>query len=248
MIRVGTSGWQYRDWRGRFYPDDLAQSRWFGHYATVFSTVEINASFYRLPSEAAIRRWRDQAPDGFRYAAKGSRYLTHRLKLGGDRVPDSVALVCGRLGGLGATLDVVLWQLPPQLHVDPERLARFVGLLPAGMRHAVEFRHPSWLTREVFAVLAGAGVAHVWVSSHAMPPDRTRTADFVYLRLHGLDGGWQHDYRDAELAPWVDAVAAAAADGLDGYVYFNNDGLARAPHNAVRFAQLLDRHGRRRAG
>ena len=141
---IGTSGWHYSDWCGTVYPAQEPASLWFERYAERFDTVEINASSYRLPSEAVVQRWRLQAPDGFRYAAKGSRFTTHNLKIGGERLADSVALVTGRLRGLGDALAVILWQLPPSLRCDVDRLARFVGLLPGWVRHAVELRHPSW--------------------------------------------------------------------------------------------------------
>lgn len=237
---MGTSGWQYADWRGRFYPEGLAQRRWFERYSQEFDTVEINASFYRLPAETTIQGWRAKAPSGFAYAAKGSRFTTHRIKIGGDLLPSSVELVTGRLRGLGPTLDVVLWQLPPNLHRDVARLRRFLGLLPTDQRHAVEFRHGSWLADDVFDALRERGAAHVWLSSAEMPPDRTRTADFAYVRFHGLgDVQYRYDYADAELAPWVEAVQAAGADELDAYVYFNNDYEAHAIRNAMRFRELV---------
>ena len=239
-VRVGTSGWQYADWRGRFYPEGLAQARWFDRYSQEFDTVEINASFYRLPSETTVQGWRRKAPADFRYAAKGSSFTTHRIKIGGDLLPSSVEMVTGRLRGLGPSLDVVLWQLPPNLHRDVPRLRRFLGLLPRDQRHAVEFRHPSWVHDEVFEALRACDAAHVWISSTGMPPDTTRTAGFTYLRFHGLgEAQYRWHYADDELAPWVDAVASAAADGLDGYVYFNNDYEAHAIRNGCRFRELL---------
>lgn len=236
-IRVGTSGWQYDDWDGRFYPEDVAKKRWFDYYATVFPTVEINYTFYRLPRQSTVESWHDRAPNRFRFAAKGSRYITHNLKL--NDPADAIGNVTGRLAGLKTFLAVVLWQLPPNLHKDVPRLDRFLSLLPGGAHHAVEFRHRSWLDDEVFATLDGHGAAHVWVSSADMPSDRTLTGRACYLRFHGIEDGYKHDYSRAELAPWAAAVREAAEEGLDAFVYFNNDHQAKAPRNARAFIELL---------
>lgn len=238
--RIGTSGWHYDDWTGSVYPDGLATSRWFEHYTSLFDTVEINASFYRLPTEKAVAGWADQAPEGFAYAAKGSRFTTHNLKIGGDRLPDSVALVTGRLKPLGDHMPVMLWQLPPNLHFDVDRLARFTGLLPQWVRHAVEFRHPSWNDDAVTEVLREHRIARVWVSAAGTPQPTVATTDFVYLRFHGLgEDPYRWDYHDDDLAPWVDRITATDRDGLDGFVYFNNDYRGHAVRNAQRFAELL---------
>lgn len=239
-VRVGTSGWQYRDWAGAFYPEGLPQKRWFEHYATVFSTVEINASFYRLPRETTVESWRERAPDGFCFAVKGSRYLTHNKKLNDPEAP--IATITGRIGPLGPTLGSWLWQLPPNLHKDLPRLERFLGALP-GANHAVEFRHTSWYDDEVEDVLRRHGVAWVWLSDRQMPHRTPITAPFVYLRFHGLsadeDQRYRWDYSEAELEPWADRLRAAAADGRDGWAYFNNDFAAIAPRNALTLIAML---------
>ena len=240
-VRVGTSGWQYDDWRGRFYPDDVPKRRWFAHYAERFPTVEINATFYRLPKARTVEQWHDAAPDRFRYAVKGSNYLTHSKKL---RDPeDPVATITSRMAPLKASHGVWLWQLPPNLHVDVDRLERFLSALPGGPGHAVEFRHDSWYVDEVEQALARHDVAWVWLSDRQMPDAAPVTADFVYLRLHGLDEDpdrrYRWDYGTDELAPWAQRLRAAAADGCDGWVYFNNDFDANAPRNAVTLIDLL---------
>ena len=239
-VRVGTSGWQYDDWRGAFYPEDVAKKRWFEHYTTVFPTVELNATFYRLPRETTVQQWHDRAPTGFRFAVKASRYVTHQKKLRDPEEP--VGNVVRRCAALGEHLGVWLWQLPGQLHKDVPRLARFLAALPADARHAVEFRHASWYDREVEDLLAGHDVAWVWLSDGgAMPAAAPITAPFVYLRLHGLDPTRQYtwDYTADELAPWVDRLRDTAADGRDGWVFFNNDVGAHAPHNARTMIDLL---------
>ncbi len=236
-IAVGTSGFSYDDWAGAFYPEGLARSRWFEHYVTRFPTVELNATFYRLPAESAVRRWREVAPEGFRFAVKGSRLITHVRRLEGCE--EELSRFMARVRGLGPALRVVLWQLPPSLRLDVPLLERFLALLPEGARHAVEFRHPSWLVEEAFEALRRRGVAHVSVSSTRMPADRTVTGDLVYVRFHGLGGGYAHDYSAEELAPWAGFLREAHARGLEGYAYFNNDARARAPKNAAELIEAL---------
>jgi uncharacterized protein YecE (DUF72 family) len=239
-VRVGTSGWHYDDWAVHVYPPSLPRSRWFADHATRFDTVEINASFYRLPAETTVAGWRAQAPPGFLYAVKGSRYTTHVLKVGGERLPGSVELVTGRVRPLGPHLAVVLWQLPPTLHVDVPRLQRFVDLLPTWTRHAVELRHPSWDDPAVDEVLASRAVSRVWTSSAVAPQRPVVTTDLVYLRFHGLGPAlYRHDYTAEELAPWADLVAAAALEGRDALVYFNNDGGGAAVRNGLAFRELV---------
>jgi uncharacterized protein YecE (DUF72 family) len=241
VVRIGTSGWQYDDWRGRFYPEDAPKRSWFSHYATHFPTVEINATFYRLPRTSTVQRWQDAAPDRFRYAIKGSRYLTHIRKL--NDPADPVATITDRMASLKTFHGVWLWQLPPNLHVDVDRLATFLTVLPGGPGHAVEFRHRSWYVDAVADVLAEHGVAWVWLSDGQLPDDAPATAPFVYLRLHGDDDPdrrYRWDYTAAELQPWAERLRAAAADGRDGWVFFNNDHAANAPRNAKLLIGMLD--------
>jgi uncharacterized protein YecE (DUF72 family) len=232
QVEVGTSGWSYDHWDGFFYPEGLPRSRWFDHYAERFSVVEVNYSFYRLPSESVIASWRNKAPEGFRYAMKGSRYISHQLRLKDTREP--VSRFCGRAQGLGEHLGMILWQLPGDLEREVSLLKAFLADLPPDLSHAVEFRHPSWLTAEVYAILQAHEVTLVWVSSSRMPRDFTITSDLVYARLHGLEGGYAHDYTREELVPWVDALR-----NRDGFAFFNNDAEARAPANATLLRDLL---------
>lgn len=239
-IRVGTSGWSYDDWDERFYPQEVAKKRWFDYYASRLSTVEINYSFYRLPRTSTVEKWHDRAPDGFRYAVKGSRYITHNRKLADPDEP--VANVVDRLAPLRSVLGVWLWQLPPNLHRDVDRLETFLDALPSSARHAVEFRHRSWFDDEVVEVLRRHGVAQVWLSDTQMPDVTPITADFVYVRFHGIgpeDQRYRYDYTHADLRPWADRLREAADDGANGWVFFNNDYRARAPRNAATLVDLL---------
>ena len=241
-IRVGTSGWSYDHWDGHFYPDDVPRSRWSEYYRQVFDTVEVNYTFYRLPPTTTVQTWHDEAPGGFRYVTKGSRLITHIRRLADCE--NEVRTYLDRVAPLKAYLGAILWQLPPTLERDLALLDEFLSMLPrelAGspVRHAVEFRHRSWIDDGSFDVLDRHRATHVWVSSTQMPADRTRTGDLVYARFHGLEGGYAHDYTEAELDGFTHALADAATDGYDGYAFFNNDGDARAPANAQLLRDML---------
>ena len=241
-VWIGTSGWVYKEWAGHFYPQGWPKKAEFTFYATQFPTVEINATFYRLPSLPMARRWHDQAPGDFVFAVKGSRFLTHikRLKDTGA----GLRKFFSRLKPLAERTGPILWQLPPNFHKNEEnlqRLDRFLGKLPNTFRHAIEFRHPSWMDGETMALLRTHHAANVWISSLKMPQDYTVTSDFVYLRFHGLKDGPYHDYTDAELAPWAKQLAAATRSGRPAFVYFNNDLNTRAPLNAKSLMRQLGR-------
>lgn len=241
-VRVGTSGWQYDDWDGAFYPEDIAKKRWFEHYASRFPTVEVNYSFYRLPATSTVEGWNRQAPDRFRYAVKASRYITHNLKLS-EGTEEAVGNLIGRLEPLKSYHGVWLWQLPPNLHRDVERLDRFLGLLPATPPHAVEFRHASWFEDEVFEVLERHGAAFVWLSDRQMPDVFPVTSELVYVRFHGLsddeDARYRYDYSRDELDGWADRLRDQQDAGRDVWAYFNNDHRAHAPANARTLIELL---------
>lgn len=241
QIRVGTSGWQYDDWAGSFYPEGTPTGRWFEHYRKVFPTVEVNYTFYRLPRSSTVESWHDRAPPRFRYAVKGSRYITHNLKLG-EGTEQAVHNVVERLAPLKSFLGVWLWQLPPNLHRDPDRLEDFLTLLP-GRNHTVEFRHDSWFDDDVFAILERHGAACVWISDRQMPDVRPVTADFVYLRLHGLaedeDARYRYDYTRSDLEPLAERLVEQVRAGRECWVFFNNDAGANAPRNARSLIDLL---------
>ncbi len=237
-IRVGTSGWSYDHWAGVFYPDRLRAASRLGFYGSHFDTVEIDATFYRLPSAHAVASWRDAVPDGFAFAVKGSRLITHFLRLGD--VDEALATFLRRVSLLGEKLEVVLWQLPPNLPADTVLLERFLDRLPTDrVRHAVEFRHESWLTVKTFATLREFGAAHVHVSSDVMSENLTPTADFVYARFHGTARG-HGAYNVPVLEPWASFLSQQAKGGHDCYAYFNNDAGGHAPADAARLAEMLD--------
>jgi uncharacterized protein YecE (DUF72 family) len=220
MLRIGCSGWIYRHWKGLFYPEGLPQKRWFEHYARHFDTVEINFTFYRLPRHEAFAAWREQAPPGFVYAVKASRFITHVRRL---REPEEgIGRLTERLAHLGDRAGPVLWQLPPDFERDDERLDRFLDALPTPYQHTVEFRHASWLVEDVYARLRRRGVAlTVTDSSGRWPSAVELTADWTYLRFHGGPAGG--DYPPEVLEPWARRIEEWLQRGLPVWVYFNND-------------------------
>jgi uncharacterized protein YecE (DUF72 family) len=235
---VGTSGWVYKSWAGTFYPEKVPVREHLAFYASQFDTVEINASFYRLPPERTVRGWRERAPHGFIYAVKGSRFITHMKKLNVDR--KSIDIFFERAALLKEHLGPILWQLPPNLHYDPERLNAFLAMLPKKYRYAVEFRHPSWVREGAFDVLREHKAAHVHLSSMAMPMNLTTTSEFIYIRFHGLRGGFAHDYTRKELEPWARHCRDSLNKGLAVYAYFNNDANTRAPGNAKMLDEMIE--------
>lgn len=236
VVRIGTSGWVYRHWQGVFYPPDLRARRWLEFYARHFDTVEVNASFYRLPAESTFARWRAQTPPGFCFGVKGSRFLTHRLRLAEPAGP--VSTFFERASALGEKLGPVLWQLPPSFQRDDARLEAFLAVLPPH-RQAIELRHASWFVEPVYLLLARYQVALCLADSggRTLPPEPRLTAPWTYLRFHaGLANG---DYTEEQLRRWADAIAGFREQGLDVYAYFNNDWQGFAVQDARRLRELL---------
>jgi uncharacterized protein YecE (DUF72 family) len=238
MITIGTSGWVYPHWKGRFYPKDLPSREWFAYYAARFPTVEINNSFYRLPSEQTFRNWRAQAPTEFVYAVKTSRYITHLKRLKNPKEP--VDLFWSRARLLGDRLGPVLFQLPPRFPAAPERLRAVLDVLPREMRAAFEFRDPSWETSEIFGLLDKANAAFVLADRpRARIPDVV-TGGWGYIRFH--QGAQTHPgYPRRKLERWADRIAQM--DARDIFIYFNNDTLGAAIGDALKLTQMLEARG-----
>jgi uncharacterized protein YecE (DUF72 family) len=237
VIRIGCSGWNYDDWRGRIYPSSGSTANWLSIYAEQFDTVEVNATFYRLPQAKAVERWADTTPEGFCFAVKGSRYLTHVRRLRGPaegiRRFESRIAPLRRAGKLGA----VLWQLPGTFTRDDQRLEHFLSRLEPG-RHAFEFRHRSWFVEDVYSKLRENGAALVIADRGPdAPPDWIETADWAYVRFHH-GRGRRGNYSRRELHDWADRLQGASGDV---YAYFNNDWEGFAVDNARALAGLLDR-------
>ena len=235
---IGTSGWQYDSWKARFYPRTLPKSGWLAFYAERFATVEVNNSFYRLPSDAAFERWRDGTPPGFLIAPKVSRYLTHIRRL--RDAAEAMELFWSRARSLGPKLGPLLFQLPPTFAADEERLETFLKLLPKGARSAFEFRHPSWDTERTRALLDAAGAAIVLADRPGWRVPPHVTAGWSYVRFHqGAPQGAA--YPRAKLRRWADRLAELPAE--DVYVYFNNDPGGAAVRDAETLFELLDARG-----
>jgi len=241
---IGTSGWHYRHWRGTFYPDRLPTSRWFTYYRSVFSSVEMNATFYRLPTVQAVLAWKNQAPPGFLYAIKGSRFITHNKKLS-DPLP-SLRRFRDVISHLGQTLAVILFQLPPSWGPNLPRLAEFLAayrrIFPT-TRMCLEFRNQQWYGAETQRMLrdAGIGFCIYHLAGHDSP--RLVTADFAYVRLHGSGSRYSGSYDAAALQPWADRIRSWRAQGIDCFCYFDNDIGGDAPRDAALLRTLAREDG-----
>lgn len=220
-IHVGCSGWVYRHWKGGFYPADLPQKRWFERYAGIFDTVEINASFYRVPLASTFHGWRDKAPAGFRYAVKVNRFITHMKKLMDCEQPLADFIALAR--PLGDSLGPLLYQLPPSLHKDSGRLEAFLQRLPADLEHVVEFRHPSWYDEQVLALLDRFGVGFVAHDLVGLVSPRWASGRTAYVRFHGTGGKYRGRYGDAQIRDWARWLLDQRLAGRSAWAYFNND-------------------------
>jgi uncharacterized protein YecE (DUF72 family) len=220
-----------------FYPKGVKQPDWFAYYARHFESVEINNTFYRLPSEQAWKHWRDQAPEGFCYAVKGSRYITHIRRLKDCARP--IETFATRALLLGEGLGPILWQLPPNFAPDLERLDGFLALLPRDTRHVVEFRHEGWLQAPTYDTLRRHNVALcVYHRGSETSPIET-SADFVYIRFHGTNRRYGGAYSDRELSRWAERLRTLPASVQTVYVYFNNDAGGNAIRNALSLREVL---------
>jgi uncharacterized protein YecE (DUF72 family) len=231
-IQVGCSGWNYSHWRERVYPKGLPPARWLEHYATLFDTVEVNSTFYRLPRRDAVARWIEQTPPRFVFTIKASRYLTHIKRL--TDLEDGVARFYERIDPLvrSPKLGPVLWQLPATFHRDDERLGAALRALPPG-RHCFEFRHESWFVPDVYESLRAHGAALV-IGDHPERPFQAHelTADWTFVRFHYGSRGRCGNYSERELEEWKRRLAAWRAD-VEIYAYFNNDWLGYAVKNGL---------------
>ena len=241
---VGTSGWQYADWRDAFYPAGMPQRAWLAHHAAEFATVEVNNAFYRLPERSVFERWREQTPAGFVVAVKVSRYLTHVRRLRDPREP--VGRLVDRAAGLGDRLGPYLLQLPPTMRSDPVRLDDCLAAFPPGSRVAVEPRHESWWTDEVETVLRRHGAALAWADRRGRPvAPLWRTAPWGYVRMHEGTAAPRPSYGRSALGTWLARIDGAwpGARRSDVFVYFNNDHGAAAVRNARTLRRMAERRG-----
>jgi uncharacterized protein YecE (DUF72 family) len=236
-IHIGTSGWHYRHWVGPFYPPGMPASRYLGFYREHFAAAEINGSFYRMPSNETLAAWRDAVPKDFRFTAKASRFITHAKKLAlpiaqYERFFDGI-------GTLGPKLGPILLQLPPRWRLNQERLAAFIDALPKRYRYAFEFREPSWLTKDVYALLERhrASLCLYHIAGFESPIEVT--TDFVYIRLHGPGAKYQGTYDDAALKAWARRIRAWSRGGKAVWCFFDNDQNGYAAKDALRLESML---------
>ncbi len=238
-IRIGCSGWNYEDWRGRVYPKGLPARRWLEHYATLFNTVEINNTFYRLPNRSAVTRWVEETPPGFVFSVKASRYLTHVRRL--TDLGAGLERFYERIEPLARTpkMGPVLWQLPGNFRRDDDRLADALARLPPG-RHCFEFRHESWFAGEVYDLLRGHGVALV-IGDHPARPFQANelTADWTFVRFHYGRRGRDGNYSERELEEWASRFEHWRRSA-DVYAYFNNDWKGYAVRNGLWLKKRLN--------
>ncbi len=241
-VRVGCSGWQYKSWRESFYPPKLGQPRWLAHYASVFDTVEVNSTFYRLASRDAVARWVEETPDGFTFACKASRYLTHIKRL--REIEQGIERYYERIEPLveSPKLGPVLWQLPPTFRRDDERLANALERLPPG-RHCFEFRDESWFVPETYEILRARDAALV-IGDNPSRPYQTHelTTDWTFLRLHHGSRGRNGNYSERELDEWARRIDGWRAT-VEVYAYFNNDWEGYAVRNGLSLREKLGLRG-----
>jgi len=235
---VGTSGFSYEHWRGVFYPSDLSASKFLSFYAQTFATVELNVSFYRLPAANTFKKWAEQTPPNFVFAVKASRYLTHVRKLKDCQEPWQ--RFYERVINLGTKLGPVLFQFPATFNKNKERLESFLSLLPK-QQFAFEFRHASWFSEDIYALLRKINASLCIADSGIWPTVEKVTANFVFLRFHGGRELYASRYALNELKPWAEKIKNWLNSGLTVYAYFNNDAYGFAVQNALELRELVNK-------
>jgi len=228
---IGTSGYNYKEWKGPFYPPEITDAEMLRYYAERFATVEINYTFYRMPNVRTLQGWAKETPDGFLFTLKAPRRITHDLRL--RDAGDPLTYFCDTAKALKTKLGAMLFQLPPFLKKDVARLEDFLHQLPPGFRPAFEFRHQSWFADEVFECLRRFDVALCIAEHEERSAPFEQTARFGYFRLR------RPDYSDAELAAWADRLRQAAGQWQDVFVYFKHEGEGKGPLLADKLARLL---------
>jgi len=235
-IYVGTSGWHYKHWIGKFYPKNISSKDLLRYYHTFFETTELNNSFYRLPSNEQFATWYSNTPKDFLFSVKASRYITHSKRL----IPsEGISNLMNSIIALNEKLGPVLFQLPPTMKLNIQRLETFIAALPQGFRYTFEFRHPTWYNENVYRLLQETNCAFcIYELDHHSSPLIT-TADFVYVRLHGPEEKYSGDYTRDQLRTWADRCMRWAEEEKDVYIYFDNDQNAYAPLNALYLKEII---------
>lgn len=234
-IHIGCSGWYYWHWRGKFYPTDVPSGQYFSIYQDHFETVELNAPFYSWPTIGAVKTWIRQAEPGFVYTIKVCELITHIKRFEDTRILIEDFGYIADL--LGPQMGCFLFQLPPSVHYNPDMLQSILAQLDPRHRNVVEFRHKSWWNEEVFDAFKAAGAIFCSCSGPRLPDELVRTADDIYLRFHGIEQWYRHDYSDDELMVWTERISRSGAKTV--WAYFNNDRDGHSIKNARRLAELL---------
>lgn len=235
IYHLGTSGWSYPGWKGKFYPVELSSSEWLPFYAQHFATVEINMTFYRFPKPETLRSWLERTPPHFRFTLKANRRITHLKKL--RNVKSEVRYFYILADSLAEKLGCILFQLPPSITLNMELLGEFLHVLSPKYRNVIEFRHESWYDEQVYELLRAHEVTFCTVSSAKVPKTVVETSGIAYFRFHGLTGGYRHNYSDEELEEWAATIRTIKAE--EYYIYFNNDYQAYAVSNCQKLGELL---------
>ena len=236
-IFIGTSGWNYKHWKGNFYPEELKQKKWLEFYSDKLKSVEINNSFYHLPETKTLKTWKDITPQNFIFAVKGSRYITHMKKLKAPKT--SSRKLFTRIKHLGNKLGPILFQLPPGWGYNRERFQNFIESMPDKYRYTFEFREKEWWNDEVLELLKKHNAAFcIYELAGILTPEEI-TADFVYIRLHGPGGKYQGNYSKKQLSGWAGAITAWQKKNKDVYLYFDNDDRGYAVKNAQELKEML---------
>lgn len=237
-VLIGTSGWHYDSWRGRFYPEGLPIKARLQYYASQFEAAELNGVFYRTPTPDAVKSWQEQTGKNFVFTWKASKFITHWKRLSANSV-NSLELMESRLSLLGDKAALVLFQLPPNFKADGDRLSAFLRMLSPKRRYSIEFRHPSWYSPQIMRLLSEDNISLCISDHHDAPAPWKRTADFVYVRGHGPGGRYKGHYSTDALAGWAKRISSWKAQGCDVFVFFDNDQKSAAPIDALKLKQIL---------
>ena len=235
VYQLGTSGWSYSEWKGRFYPEGLSQKKWLPFYAEHFSTVEINMTFYRLPKPDTLMGWLDKTPSDFMFTLKANRQITHYKKL--KDVKSDLRYFYILADSLQDRLGCILFQLPPSLTLDLDLLKSFLSILSSSHKNVIEFRHESWFTERIYDLLREHKVTFCVVSSPKLPDTIIETAETSYFRFHGRIGWYKYNYSDDELKEWAEAIRKTEVQ--ECFIYFNNDYHAYAVRNCQKLGEFL---------
>ncbi|MEF8879493.1 MAG: DUF72 domain-containing protein [Candidatus Thermoplasmatota archaeon] len=236
-IYLGTSGWYYDHWIGKFYPENIDKSDWLKYYSKRFETVEVNASFYRLPFPNMVKGWKNKTPDNFLLTFKGSQIITHRKRL--KDIDDYLEKFYSRMNLAEDKIGIILWQLPPSLERNDDLLKTFLKKIDSNFRQVIEFRHKSWFNKEVYQILRDYDVGYCIVSCPDLPTHFETTSDFAYIRWHGEDEWYRTSYTKQQLDEWAKKIKKLDVNEI--YGYFNNDYQGFAPENCSQLKQIFEK-------